>query len=244
MAGDALSYLLVLARVAPVALALSVFSRGFFPMAVALSLALAWVAGLAPLAGAAPAPSALTFAFAMLRELCIGGAFALALAFALLAASWAVGMSRARDGGGAEPRAVHAALGVAYGLCAAWLVLSLGGARALFLGLAESFGDASLAGRALDARAFALGVARLSADALASAFGLALPLVASLWLLDVSSALIARALALHATPPAPLRPLLQLGAAALLLVPIASRAPELVRAAIAAARALTRAFAG
>jgi flagellar biosynthesis protein FliR len=124
-------------------------------------------------------------------------------------------------------------------------VLSLGGLRALVIGLAESFGDAGLAGRTLDARAFALGAVQLTADAFATAFGVALPLIVSAWLLDLSVALIARVLALGspASAVSALRPLLLLLAAALLLVPIASRAPELVRAAILAARALTRAFA-
>ncbi len=241
-------YALVLARLAPLALALTVFSRGFVPAGVALSSALAWLCGLAPLAfttHAAIPPGSLAsgappavFALMLLRELCIGGLFALAFALALYTVSWALAMSGALAPGPGRP-----ALGIAYGLCAVWLVLSLGGARALFSGLAESFGDAALGARVLDARAFALGVARLGADALASAFGLALPLLASVWLLDASAALIARALAVRSAPPSPLRPILVFGAAALLLVPNASRAPELVRAGISTARALTRAVA-
>jgi hypothetical protein len=130
-----------------------------------------------------------------------------------------------------------------YGLCAGYLVLSLGGARAVVIGLAESFGDARLGVPRLDGPTFALGSVQLVVDALATALGLALPLLVAAWLVEASFALVGRALASGLPSDAGLlRSVVYVVAAALLLVPTASLAPDAVRGAIGSARALTRAL--
>jgi flagellar biosynthesis protein FliR len=235
-----LPFVLVLARVLPLGLALIAFTRGWLPSAVALSACLALTGALTPLAGAAPTWVGVgVLALWSLRELCIGAAFALALGFALIASGWAVRSSQAADS-----RLAVEPLSRAYVLCACWLVLSLGALRAVVIGLAESFRDAPLVGAPLVARTFALGSAQLAADALATAFGVALPLLVGVWLIELALALVARVLAPGslALPPV-LRPLLVLAAVALALPSIVARAPEAVRTAITAARALTRALA-
>jgi flagellar biosynthesis protein FliR len=238
---ELLRLFLVSARVLPSAIALSVLSRGLVPRAIAGSLALALTVALAPLAGPLGAQqSSATVLTSLVRELAIGGSFALALGLALLASAWAVQLSHPRD----TTSAIVRPLATVYALSAIWLVLALGGLRAFTIGLAESFRDAPLAGGSLDLRAFALGVVQLASDALAAAFGFALPLVASSWLLEASLALLSRVLPANAVAAAaPVRSLLLVLAGALLLLPIAAHAPELVRGGIGAARVLTRAFA-
>lgn len=233
--------LLVLARVLPLCVALAVLTRALVPLPVVLSLALSLAAALAPLAGGRPLDlEARALAFALLRELGIGSTFALALGLALLGSGWAIGMA----GTGPARESVRAPLRTAYLLASGWLVLSLGGLRAVVIGLAASFEDAALAGPRHDAPALLLGLVQIFVDALATAFGFALPWIASAWLLDVTLGLVARALGAQAHAPVSLVRQLGFGlAGALLLVPVATRAPDAVRAAITAARALTRAFA-
>jgi flagellar biosynthesis protein FliR len=234
-----LPFVLVLARVLPLGVALIVFTRGWVPSAVALSVCLALSSALTPLAGAAPTWVGVgTLVLWLLRELCIGGAFALSLSLALQISGWAVRLSQ-----GPESRVLVPALSQSYVLYACALVLSLGAHRAVLIGLAESLRDAPIASSALDARAFALGSAQLVADALVTAIGVALPLLVSVWLIELTCSLIARVLLPGATTAQPvLRPLLVLGAVALLLGAVAGRAPDAVRAALTAARALTRAL--
>lgn len=241
---DALPLLLVFARVLPLALVLASLSRALVPPAVALSASLALALALVPLAMPAATSAPLSHEssavlLGLLRELCIGGVFALSLGAALSALGWAVRMSQ-----GPGTLAAVDPFARAYVLCAGYLVLSLGGLRALVIGLAESFRDAGLGGTKLDGRALALGAAQLVADALASALGFALPLLLGVWLLEASLGLIARVLGQGALVGASLlRPLVFFFAAAALLVPVTSHAPEAVRAAIASARALTQALA-
>lgn len=235
-----LPFLLVLARVLPLGLALLAFTRGWLPSAVALSACLALACALTPLSGPAPTWVGVgELALWSLRELCIGATFALALGLALIASGWAVRASQSAD-----TRLAIEPLSQSYVLCACWLVLSLGAQRAVVIGLAESFRDAPLGGSRLVARTFALGSAQLAADALATALGVALPLLVAVWLIELVLALIARVLAPGSSTLVPvLRPLLVLLAVALALMPIVARAPEAVRSAISAARALTRALA-
>jgi flagellar biosynthesis protein FliR len=240
LATEGLPLLLVLARVLPLGLALATLTRGWIPWAIALSLCLSLAVALRPIAGAGPAwAGAGQLLLWLLRELCIGGTFALALGLALLATSWSIRMSQSRD-----TRAAVDSLSQSYVLCAIWLVLALGGLRAIVIGLAESFSDAPLAAGLLSGRTFALGTAQLVVDAFATAWGFALPLLVSVWLLELSGALIARLLFAGGSALGPLlSPLLLLIAAVLLLGPIATEGPASVRSAIAAARALTRALA-
>ena len=122
-----LPFVLVLARVLPLGLALIAFTRGWVPTAVALSTCLALACALTPLAGVAPTwVSVGVLALWSLRELCIGAAFALALSLALIASGWAVRSSQAADA-----RLAVEPLSQAYVLCACWLVLSLGALRAV-----------------------------------------------------------------------------------------------------------------
>lgn len=234
-----LPFVLVLARVLPLGLALITFTRGWVPSAIALSVCLALSCALTPLAGGAPTWVGVgTLVLWLVRELCVGGAFALALSLALLVSGWAVRLSQ-----GPESRLAVEPLSQSYVLYACWLVLSLGAHRAVLIGLAESLRDAPIAGTTLGARAFALGSAQLVADALVTAIGVALPLLVSVWLIELTFSLIARVLLPGAMTAQPLlRPLLVLGAVAALLGPVAGRAPEAVRTGIAAARALTRAL--
>lgn len=241
MPAELVAALLVWARVAPLAFALARFTRGFVPLVVALSASLALALVLVSSAGPAPELTSMTTLLAaLLRELAIGATFALALAFALLAAPWALALSDAHAAH-AELRAV---LARPYALCAAWLVLALEGPLALVTGLAQSFRDAPLAVPTLSARAFAFGVAQLAGDALVTALGFALPLLVSMWLTTLTLALVHKALAPRGLAATGFSGLLLTLLASLLLVPIAGRAPEGVRQAIEAARALTRAFAG
>ncbi|MDB4974467.1 MAG: hypothetical protein JWN48_2808 [Myxococcaceae bacterium] len=235
-----LAYALVLARVLPLGWTLASLTGELIPKAVALSLSLSLTAVLVPLAGAVTRPLGLAgLALGLLRELCIGATFALALSLALLAIAWAVRMAQVRDG----QRPVDA-FARAYALCAAFLVLSLGGLRAIVIGLAESFQDAGLGGPRLALRSFAFGAVQLVMDAFAAALGFGLPLLLSVWLLEASAALLDRVLwPAAASQVSVARPLWFFAAAALLLVPTASHAPEAVRLAIASARALTRALA-
>ncbi|MEY4515376.1 MAG: hypothetical protein RLZZ450_7498 [Pseudomonadota bacterium] len=234
-----LPFVLVLARVLPLGLALIAFTRGWVPSTVALSVCLAVACALTPLAGEAPTWVGVgTLALWLLRELCVGGAFALALSLALMASGWAVRLSQ-----GPASRLAVEPLSQSYVLYACWLVLALGAQRAVLIGLAESFRDAPIASTTLGARAFVLGSAQLVADALVTALGAGLPLLISVWLVELTCSLLARVMVPGAMAVQPvLRPLFALIAVALLLGPVAARASEAVRTAIVAARALTRAL--
>ena len=237
---EGIAVLLVLARVGPLALSVGAVSSGFVPVAVALSLGIAVTCALLAVAGPAPAFSGLSaLALAVLREACIGATFAIALGLALCAVGWALRLAH-----GARDPLAHGPLEVLYTLCATWSVIALGGHRAIVAGLAESYRDAALGVGALDARGFALGIVQLVSDALATALGFAAPLLLGMLLLELVLAFAARLLAPRGLPLTGLaRPLLFTLIAALLLAPIAGRAPEAVRSAIGSARTLTRALA-
>jgi flagellar biosynthesis protein FliR len=217
-----MAYLAVLARLLPLAWALG---GALVPRPIALSLALALTVGLAPLAG----PFAGNLWVGLLRELCVGGVFALAAWLALASVPWALRLAQP-----AGTRAPLQPLAMLYALCAGWSVLSLGGLRALVRALAESFRVLPIGG-ALDHEAFTWGVAKLVAAALAGALGIALPVALAAALLDVAAVFVLRTRELG--------PFLFLGVAMLLLVPVVMRAPELWRSALDAAQALTRTLA-
>jgi flagellar biosynthetic protein FliR len=214
--------LYVLARLLPLAWALG---GALIPRAVALSLALALTAALVPIAG----PVEGNLWLGLLRELCVGAVFALAAWLALASVPWVVRLAQP-----VGSRAPVQPLATLYALCAAWMVLSLGGLRALLRALAESFRVLPLGG-ALDHEPFVWGVVKLVAAALAGALGIALPYALAAALLDTGFVLAGRTRELG--------PVLFLGLAMLLLVPVVMRAPELWRIALEAAQALTRALA-
>jgi flagellar biosynthesis protein FliR len=230
---DLLALALCGARLAPIGFALASFGSRFVPAGVAASLVLALAMALAPLTQGALATAELgVLVLALIRELCIGGVFAVALALALLAVPWALRLAHVD---------MPPALATLYGLASCWLVLALGGARALLLGIAESYRDAPVAGTAIDGRAFALGIAQLVTDALVTALGVGLPLLTAGVLLELLRGLTVRIGGAALQPVWGVgRPLLLTTLAALLLVPTASQAPVLVRAALEGARALTR----
>jgi len=234
---DPLAHLYVLARLFPLAWALGALGYPLVPRPIALSLSLALAHVLVPFAGSAPAVGRAALALGLLRELCVGGVFAVSLSLAMGTAPWALRLAQP-----AGSRAPVSELARAYALCAAWLVLSLGGLRAVVRALAESFRVLPIGG-SLDHQAFALGVAELVAVALTAAVAVALPFAVAAVLLELSAALVLRASAGDARDAAWLGPLLFLGLAALLLVPLVMRAPEWVRFALEAAQALTRTLA-
>lgn len=238
-AHEGVAALLVFARVGPLALSVGALTGAFVPREVALALALALTCAFHAAVEAPVLDGVAALGLALVRELCIGGVFALALLLAVLTVRWAVSLAWVED----EAR-VRPAMGAFYALCAAWSVLALGGHRALLLGLAESYRDAPIGGSVHDARGFALGVAQLVADAVATALSFALPLLVALLCLDVVGTLAARLLAPRDLPwTSVVRPLAFTLGAAVLLAPIAGRAPEAARAGIEAARVLTRAAA-
>lgn len=229
--------LLVFLRVLPMGIALATFTHGLIPLPVALSLTLALSAALVPDALAGDA--ALSF-LAALRELSIGATFALALALSVQAAAWAVQLSSAAD----ALTELRRRMSVPYALCAGYLVISLRGAEVVIAGLSESLQYAPVGLTTFAGESFALGVAGLAGTALTTAIGFALPLLASVWLALLLIALLGRVLAPRTLAPFPGGSgLVFTLLATLLLVPIASRAPEGVRAALSAAHALTRSFA-
>ena len=221
------------ARVAPVGLALAALGRRFVPPGVALSLVPALGVALAPAVVGDALPShTLALVLALTRELCVGAIFAVALSLALSAAPWALRLAHAE---------MPPALVTLYGMAGCWLVLALGGARALLVGLAASYEDVPVASVPPSARAFALGVAQLTTDALVTALGVGLPLLMTCWLVELLRALTLRATGASAGPAwLALRPLLLGVLAALLLAPTVSQVPALVRSALDAARTLTR----
>ena len=223
------------ARMAPLGLSLATLGRRFVPPSVALALVLPLGVALSPAVGTPVLPGDVaSLVLALTRELCVGATFAVALSLALLVAPWAARLSHP----GMPP-----VLARLYGMAACWLVLALGGARALLIGLSESYRDVPAASAPASARAFALGVAQLTTDALVTALGVGLPLIAAGFLVELVRALTLRATGATAQPAwAVLRPLLLTLLAGLLLVPTVSRTPAIVRTALVAARALTRAL--
>ncbi|HEX5656918.1 MAG TPA: flagellar biosynthetic protein FliR [Polyangiales bacterium] len=216
-----MAHLYVLARLLPLAWALG---AALIPRVLALSLALALTAAITP-AG----PVAGNLWLGLLRELCIGGVFALAAWLALASVPYALRLAQPLG-----TRAPVQPLATLYALCAAWTVLSLGGLRALVRALAESLRVLPLGG-ALDHSLFAWGVVKLVALALGAALGVALPIAVVAAVLDTAAGWLARTRELG--------PFLFVGLAMLLLVPVVMRAPELWRSALEAAQALTRTLA-
>jgi flagellar biosynthesis protein FliR len=232
---ELLGFGLVAARVAPTGLLLGLLTRGLVPLWIGLGWSLALAAGLSP-GVAAPTvlfeQSGLLLA-ELLRELCIGLTFALAAAVPLLGLSFGVKLAES------PTRVAEAPLSRLYVLAALLLLLSLGGHRALVGALSGSLSDVPVGSAILHRDAFLSAVAGIVANAFAVALALGLPLWMALWLLDLTLALIDRARQgsreLARTPE---RALLALLCLSLLLAPLTSRMPELLRHALGQARAL------
>lgn len=228
---------LVAARVAPSGLLLALLSRGLVPSYLCAGWSLALAAGLSLGVGVAPGlleqPGLL--ALGVLRELCIGFAFALAAAVPWLGLSFGVRLAERPQPSVATP------FSLLYVLAALLLVLSLGGHRAFVGALSGSLLDVPLASVELGRDAFLAGVTTIVADAFGVAFALGLPLWMALWLLDLTLALVDRVRqGSREVGRAPERALLALLCLSLLLAPLVSRVPELVRGALGEARALVQ----
>jgi flagellar biosynthesis protein FliR len=233
--GDWGAFSLVAARLAPLGLLCAALSRGLLPVWLGLGLSLALAAGLAvglPL----PSDAALDAPWwigALARELCIGGSFALAVALPWLALGWALqGAERAAPG-------APAPLARLYVLSAVLLVLALGGERAYVAALADSMRDVPVGQLSVRAGAFGPALFAIIGAAFGLALSLALPLWTALWLLDVTLALTGRLAGRgEDVTRSPVRATLALLLFALLLAPLTSRAPELVRRSLRETREL------
>lgn len=231
---ELLGFGLVAARVVPSGLLLGLLSRGLVPTWIGLGWSLALAAGLS--SGVA-APALLTqpgiVLVGLARELCIGLTFALAAAVPLLGLTWGVRIAERPALPGQVP------FTLLYVLTAALLVLSLGGHRAYVGALSGSLLDLAPGGAVLDAPAFLTGLLGIVGDALGVALALGLPLWMALWLIDLTLALVDRARqGSRELLRAPERALLAMLCLSLLLAPLSSRVPELVRGALREARAL------
>jgi flagellar biosynthesis protein FliR len=190
------------ARAVPVAWLATPLGGGVLPAMsrVALGLLLAALAGPtldATLAGALPAPLALTLG----REVLVGMSLGLVVSFAFRAAEAAGRLTDVLRGAnvaevlapGSEERT--SPLGALYLLLAVVVFLELGGLARIAEALARSY-DAVPVGGALDAvgagRA-ALVVIAASAKLIESGLALAAPAVVAFWITDLALALVARA---------------------------------------------------
>lgn len=232
--GELLGMALVAARVAPAGLLLALLSRGLVPLWICLGWSLALAAGLSPGVQATLPLDRPTWLLAtVLRELCIGLTFALAAAVPLLGLSFATRTAERAATSSRTP------MSVLYVLAALLLVLSLGGHRALVGALSASLADVPVGTGTLGREALLVGVAGIVADAFGVALALGLPLWMALWLLDLTLALIDRARhGSREVARTPERALLALLCMSLLLAPLTSRVPELLRHALGEARAL------
>lgn len=224
---------LVALRVVPAGLALCLLSRGLLPTWLGLGLSLPLACGLA--AGLrVPVDESGALAWwiaAAARESCLGLSFAIATALPWLALDWAVRVAE-------RPALERAPLSGLYQLSAALIVLALGGHRAYLGALAATLHDVPPGASGLDAGAFGQGVLAGVGGAFGLALSLGLPLWIALFLLDATLALVARmGGGGRELSRSPLRAALALLILALMLAPLASRAPELVRSSLRDARA-------
>ncbi len=226
------AWLLVLARLAPLGLGLSLFSRSLFGAAVSASLVLSLAVFFAPLAGpgAAALPSLVgpTAVVLVLREFCLGTLVVLSLLLPLYALGLAGRFAEFTSSLGSRLRSGPVA--TLYGLCAAALCLQLGLHRSLVLGLDASLRLAPLAAPPLNMQSWAFGVVQLVAASFALALSLGLALLLSTWLIEVGSSVFVRATGLSgaAFGPAlkgPVFLLLALG----LLAPAVAEVPAALR---------------
>lgn len=225
---------LVAVRIAPSGVLLGVLSRGFVPWWLGLGLALALAGGLS--SGLSLAPAALVDAAwwisAVARELCLGLVFALATALPWIALGWAVRVAER------PVLAAHAPLSTLYVLTAALLVLSLGGHRAYVGALSATLLDVPLGTAALEAESLGAAVLAIVGSAFGLSVSLGIPLWTALWLLDATLALVDRfAGGSREAGRSPVRAALALLMFALMLAPLTSNTPELVRTSIREARA-------
>jgi type III secretory pathway component EscT len=228
------TWLLLTARVAPSGYLLSLATRGAVPLWLGLAVALALAAGL--IAGTPPVlleTSAWALSAGVLREVLVGLAFASAALLPLLVLRASVRLAEGECAGERAP------LSTLYALAACALTLSLGGLRGYVQALSQSLVILPL-GVLRPTRAALLHETQLIvAQAIGAAIALGLPLVTAIWLLDLTLSLVLRlAHSSEKAETSPLRRALVLGVLGLLCAPWVSRLPELLRAALRAAREL------
>jgi flagellar biosynthesis protein FliR len=229
-----LAYALVTARLLPSGLALALLSRGAVPLwlALAITVALAPALALGLDASAVLLAGLPALIAALLRELCLGAAFASSAVLPWLALSYAT-RSLERFEVPALP-----ALSQLYQLSAVATCLALGGHRAYVGAFATSLQEVPLGPLHLAQAGWLHAVLGAVTSALGVGLALALPLWAALWLVDATYALVLRALGTsEPLSRSALRTGLGLLIVALLLAPLTAEAPALVRAALREARA-------
>lgn len=220
-------------RLVPSGLMLSVLSRGALPAWLGLSLSLALAPALA-LGGSVERVQQLD-AFGIgvcgVRELCLGGAFAAMAALPWLAFGYTLRTSERL--GLPQPEA----LSRLFLMAALVLCVGLGAPRAYLKALAETLQDVPVGLLVAGRTAWLVETQRALQSAVTLGLALGLPLWIALWLVDVSVGLATRPFGgASEEARAPLRSGLALLLAGLLLAPLASRAPEFVRAALRDAR--------
>jgi flagellar biosynthesis protein FliR len=221
------------ARVAPVCLLLSAFTGALVPWPVGLSLGLALTVALAvPIAPLTRGALAL---FPVLRELCLGFAFAMAVLLPVLALGYAMRLAEEQLGFRRER-----ALSSLYAWLSAFTFFSLSGHRALVMGLSATLRDVPLGVGSLDRAAFAFGITGFVVDAFAFSVALAMPLLASMWIAGATLAVGARALRLSPNVDRSVRAPLLVLLAGLLAAPLLARVPDAMRTGLGAARAVVQ----
>lgn len=232
---------LALARSLPLCLLLPLGARDI-PRAIALSL---WLALACLLYGfSSPAPSAVALQElvpALLYELGVGALFAAACAVPFVALQWSGQLAHATLllRGAAELGPV----GTLFRLAGLNVFFLLGGARALCVALVSSLEDVPLgAAHFANASLFA-AFAQLLVDLGGVMLAMALPLVLSVWIVELGLAMLARASGhVFVATQAPARLLLAIALLGLTFTPVVDAFPTAVRDAMENARALIRAL--
>jgi type III secretory pathway component EscT len=221
-------------RLAPSGVMLSMLSRGALPAWLGLGVSVALAPALS-LGSSSPdgwhEPAAFGLVVCAVRELCLGAAFACTAALPWLAFGYV--LRAAEQAGLPQPEA----LSRLYLLAALALCVGLGAPRAYLVAWTEALRDVPVGQLATSRADWLLQTGRAVQSALELGLTLGLPLWISLWLIDLCVGLVARAFgAVSEGGRSPLRAGLALLVVGLLLAPLASRAPELMRASLRAAR--------
>jgi len=235
--------MLAAARALPFAWVMPLGGRDI-PRAVSLSLVLAVASILYAFSPAMnPVPTGHALVLALAFELGVGAVLALACAAPFIALSWAgqltqtsVLVQKGAEGG---------PLATLFRLAALNVFCMLGGHRALSAALVSSLDDVPLGLAKLRAEPLALGISQLFVDALSLGLALALPLLITLWIIDVGMTLVARTAGRTLEPVAQssLRAAAALVVLALTFTPVIDAFPRAVRDGMASARSLLRSVA-
>lgn len=226
-----LTALLWLVRLSPLWALLVWLSRGMFSGLVAASMVLALAVffvpvGAATLSGSTVVPL-VALGMSLLRELCLGALVALAIGLPLWAAYAAARFSEQTSALGYAQAA--GPIGLLYGLCAAALSLSLGVHRTLILALHGSLLSAPVQGPNFSGQAWVWGVVQLVGESFGLALALGIPLLFSVWLLEIACAIWLRVGRAHGPLALGLKGPVFLLLALLLLAPLVAEVPAALR---------------